>query len=118
MSCKSTSFQFYSGEDKSLELQLIQKINDCSEIFPIISASDEIKVTLIARPTDLVFLNTGVGPRVSVTSEPYGTIKIDLLSAETSQLVNGAIVIELTRAGKKKIFVVDGGIEKLTPSNC
>lgn len=118
MACKSTSFQFYAGEDKTLELQLIQKINDCSEIFPIVSASDEIKVTLVARPDDLVFLNTGVSPRVTVTSEPYGTIKIDLTSAETAQLIDGAIVIELTRTGKKKIFVVDGGVQKLVPSNC
>lgn len=117
MSCKSTSFQFYAGEDKTLELSLVQKINDCSEIYPLASA-DEIKVTLVARPADLVFLNTGASPRITVTSWPYGTIAIDLTAAETLQLISGAIIVEVTRASKKKIFVVDGGVEKLTISNC
>jgi len=113
MSCKSTSFQFYAGEDKTLELSLVTKNNGCSEIYPLVS-TDIIQVTLVARPADLVFTQ----PRVTITSEPYGSIAIELTAAETLQLLSGAIIVEVTRASKKKIFVVDGGVEKLTISNC
>lgn len=115
MSCKSTSFQFYAGEDKTLELALLQSVNGCTEIYPI-QATDEIKVTLVARPADLVFSTTDA--RVVIVSEPYGSISIELTSSETAQLISGAIIVEVTRDSKKKIFVVDGGIEKLTVSNC
>jgi hypothetical protein len=117
MACKSQSFQFYANEDKTLELELKVSVNDCKEIYAL-ESTDEIKVILPARPADLEFLNTGATPRVSITSEPYGQIKIDLVAAETSQLIDGAIVIEVVRASKRKIFVVDGGLKKLTPNNC
>jgi hypothetical protein len=117
MACKSESFQFYAGEDKTLELELKLSVNGCKEIYAL-QSSDEIKVILPARPDDLEFLNTGVSPRVSIVSEPYGQISIDLTSTETSQLIDGAIVIEVIRSAKKKIFVVDGGLKKLTPNNC
>lgn len=115
MTCKSTSFKFYAGEDKRLTLELKTMIDECKEIYALVN-TDEITVTLQASPADLVF--TKLSTRVVIDSEPYGIIYIDLTAAETAQLVNGAIVIEVTRATKKKIFVVDGGIEKLLPSNC
>jgi hypothetical protein len=117
MSCKSESFQFYAGEDKTLELELKTMKGECKEIYAL-EATDEITVTLPARPDDLIFLNTGATPRVSIVSEPYGQIKIDLVAAETEQLFDGPIVIEVVRATKKKIFVVDGGVKKLTPNRC
>ena len=117
MSCKSESFQFYAGEDKTLELELKVSKNGCNLIYAL-ESTDEIKVILPARPDDLEFFNTGADPRVSVESEPYGQIKIDLTGSETSQLISGAIVVEVVRDSKKKIFVVDGGLKKLTPNNC
>jgi len=113
MACKSDSFQFYAGEDKTLEIQLKTSTNGCVEIYPLLN-TDTITVKLPARPADLVF----IAPRVILVSEPYGQIKIELVGAETEQLIDGAIVIDVVRAGKKKVFVVDGGLKKLTPNNC
>ena len=113
MSCFSQFFQFYAGEDKDLSMTLNVQKSDCHEPFDLTGAS-QIQVEIPASPNNIIFN----GADVTVLSAVKAEIKISLTSSHTSQMINGAIVVTVTKDNKKKIFVANGAIRKQLISNC
>lgn len=115
MSCFSQFFEFYAGEDKDLSMTLNtqDKTNDCREPFDLTGAS-QIQVEIPASPNNIIFN----GSDVTVVSPVKAEIKISLTASHTAQMINGAVVVTVTKDNKKKIFVANGAIRKQLISNC
>lgn len=115
MSCFAPFFKYYAGEDKDLSMTLntLDETNECREPFDLTGAS-QIQVEVPASPNNIIFNGTDV----TVISAVKAEIKISLTSAHTAMMINGAVVVTVTKDSKKKIFVANGIIKKLLISNC
>lgn len=117
MSCYSRFFEFYSGEDKTLSLQV--NVNNsatgCKEPLDLSSAS-EIEVELVASPDNIILKLSLL--QVVVDSGPLGKIHVNLTAAQTAMMESGAIVVRVVIAGKTTVAVASPGVKKLEISNC
>jgi len=96
MACITECWEFFPGESKTLEINLVtyNSAHDCSEPFQISTdAGRKIEVTIPGEPDDLVFdlLST---PAVIVVDEKLGKIKINLTSANTNLMRSGSVVVK------------------------
>jgi hypothetical protein len=117
MSCFSSYFEFYPGEDKELEITLNEhdKLKNCKEPFDLTGvANTDIIVEVPATPSNIVF----TGADVQIVSAIKGEIKVPIASAYTTMMQNGPIKITVTKLLKKKIFVANGACKRLIIGNC
>jgi hypothetical protein len=77
----------------------------------------QVEIELPASPDNL-FVDQGTSPQVVIDDAPLSKIHVDLTSVETSQMVDGAIIVRVTKQGKMSLAVVEGGSKKLTIPNC
>jgi hypothetical protein len=115
MSCFSSYFEFYPGEDKDLEVVVSEhdKIKNCKEPFDLTGASS-ITVEVPATPSNIVFS----GAQVTVVNAVKGKIKVEVSAANTTLMQNGPIVVKVVKNFKTKIFVASGACKRLILSNC
>jgi hypothetical protein len=115
MSCFSSYFEFYPGEDKDLEIVVNEhdKIKNCKEPFDLTGASS-ITVEVPATPSNIVFS----GAQVVVVNAVKGQIKVEVSAANTTIMQNGPIVVKVVKNSKTKIFVASGACKRLILSNC
>jgi len=95
MPCVTDRWEFFPGESKALEINLVtyNSAHDCKEIFTISSdPGRKIIVTIPGDPDDLVFDLTTT-PAVIVVSEALGQIKINLTPAQTNLMRSGSITV-------------------------
>jgi hypothetical protein len=117
MSCFSSYFEFYPGEDKDLEITLNEhdKLKGCKEPFDLTGLSgSDIQVELPASPSNIVFS----GASVVITNAVRAEIKISIASSQTLVMQSGPIKVTVTKSSKKKIFVANGACKRLILSNC
>jgi len=84
-------FKFYSGEDRTLRVQIVDDIDDQPRY---IAAGGTIQFTISASPTDLSLAGTIDTNRSIVT--------LDFSQANTTAMTSGNLVAEIDEAGSKR----------------
>lgn len=114
-----SDFVFFPGEDRKLEIELYTS-DDCGKESPYqidTGGGDTVSVELPASPANLTF-TLASSPPVVVDSAEKWKISIELSSTQIDQLVNGSALITVTKAGKKRKFLAESAIRRLTLPSC
>lgn len=108
----ATTYKFYEGENKILNITLKTK-NECGVVEPfVIPGNNTIEVTLPGDPANIV-KTTPTG--VTIVNRLLGEIAVNVVALDTTTLVSGSIKIKITdtTTGDVRIAVGVGVIEKL-----
>ena len=121
MGCVGEAFEFYPGEDRLLEIQVVKlnKTTGCKEPYDI-DATDTIEVELPATPANLIFDKTTAPNPVVLVSGPLGKISLMLVGADTDAIVDGSIIVRINNVGATdlKIAVAAAASRKLKVPGC
>lgn len=76
-----------------------------------------VEVELQTNDENLIF-DVSTTPPVVVVDDRFSQISIELTSDETNQMVSGAIVTRVVKAGKLRIAAAPNGVSQITTPNC
>lgn len=77
-----------------------------------------VEVELQTENTDNIILDMGTDPVIVVDNGPLSKISVDLTNDQTSIMITGPIVVRVTKEGKMRTAVSQGGVYQLNPVGC